>query len=100
MESPARWHQLPRPSPADFAQAMLEILRMPAGQIMMNGLIHAYLLEPVSDENLARSVGRQDVVKHMMEMAGLGIYQHQQMQEVRPNGGSDWFPRLDRDGGR
>lgn len=91
IRQPTRWHLLPRPTPEEFAAAMLDMLRTPSGQTIMNGLIHEYLLAEVPDDaNMIRHVGRQDVVKQMMEMAGLGVQQRQQRQRVNPNG-DEWF---------
>ena len=89
---PHAWHMLPKPTPEEFAAAIVDILRTEPGQKVMQGLVHQYLLAEVPNEtNLARYIGRQDVVKQIMEMAGLGVQQRRQRQEVKPDGGSEWF---------
>lgn len=91
ISQPTRWHLLPLPTPAEFATAMLDMLRTSSGQVIMNGLIHEYLLAEIPDgANMDRYVGRQDVVKQMMEMAGLGVQQRQERQRVNPDG-NEWF---------
>ena len=94
ISQPTRWHLLPRPTPEEFAAAMLDMLRTASGQKIMNGLIHQYLLAEVPDDaNMIRYVGRQDVVKPMMEISLLGVQQRQQRQRVNPNG-NEWFASI------
>ena len=72
---PERWPLLPRPaSNEDFGRCVLEVLRTEAGRLLLNHLVLTYLLG--SDDpalSAQRQLGRQDVIRHMLEWLGAGL---------------------------
>ena len=94
VSQPHRWHLLPKPSPQEMAQAVVQVLTTQAGCNLFFGLMHAYMLTDIPDEYALRHVGRQDVVKHLLEMAGLGVALRQQQAQEQDNGRSEWFSSL------
>lgn len=89
--APHLWHLLPKPSADEIAQAMLEVLMLPAGRTLIQALIHGYLLREPDIDDPSRILGRQDVVRNLMEMAGMGVKLRQQRGENSDGGRNEWL---------
>ena len=72
--APAQWPLLPLPRDGDdLGKCLLEILRSEAGRLVLNSLVHTYLLRVDQTLSAERNLGRQDVVRHMLEWVGAGL---------------------------
>lgn len=91
---PYQWHRMPIPSPQEFAEAIIHILRTVPGQILLQGLIHKYLLSGPDDmASGEQHLGAQGVIQHVLMMQDWGLRVREQRDKEVGDGGraSGWY---------
>lgn len=67
---PHRWGMLPQYSEREVCDALLTVVRSPAGQVLVTQLIVTYLLAHPVD---MRDVGKQDLVRELLDLLQRGL---------------------------
>lgn len=72
---PTRWHHLPAHTAEAVAEAALSVAASPAGKLLFEQLIVTYLLAhpPQGTTALARFVGKQDVIRELLDIVQCGL---------------------------
>lgn len=89
---PHRWARLPHYSAEQVYNALLTLEMVPAWHIVLTQLVVTYLLAHPED---MRGVGKQDVVRELMDMQQQALLWRQQQSRGEETDGrddSEWFP--------
>ena len=88
--SPAQWPLLPLPRDGeDLGRCLLEVMRTDAGRLVMNSLVMTYLLRTDPELSAERNLGRQDVVRHLLEWLGAGLH-HSELSAAQRQAENPW----------
>lgn len=85
---PSQWPFLERLSPDQLARVCRTVVLTPAGRALMNNLVLVYLLDdPPEGLSAKERLGREDVVRHLLQMVGFGTFQ--ELSDGRSNASTE-----------